>query len=182
MPPADARTCRFCSSELKPGAIYCLACKQFQSRIRNALSSFSPPFLLSFVALIGLVYAYAERTFLLARPVIEATAVSCAADKVTLAVENYGTRPAVLAQGKATLPASVEGAVQVRKLWDSGLPLIIDPNTSRLVGLEVYSDGPGYVPSPMPARSGPCQYRISMRMIDFPGAERGPGEIICPCS
>jgi hypothetical protein len=176
--------CRFCGKPLAPGAIYCVECKHFQGRFREALSTFSPAFLLSLATLLGLGFTFLQRTVLLPRPAISATALTCASDKVVVAVENYGTRPAILTEGVAEL---TPGPAQSRKLWSDGLPLVIDPNVSKVVPLSLYSTGPdsmaegGPILSPMPPRAGVCSYRISLKVADFAGVSRAPDPFSCAC-
>jgi len=176
--PVPMLTCRFCATDLKPGAVYCTECKQFQSRTQALLGKVTVPIFLSLVTAAFGGYAFLKRNVILPRAEMSATALSCDADQVTVGVSNTGTRPAIFTVGHARLTV---GRSQTRLLLSDALPIVIAPSESKVLKLAYHSTGELREPAPMARREEKCAYDIRLDVRDFGNVDRSPNSFKCEC-
>ena len=180
MPTQDAppaRGCRYCASDLRPGAIYCTTCSRFQSRWQALLGGVTLSAVLSVIPVVTLAYAFLRTNVILPRSRIDATVLSCTQSQVRLAVSNSGNRGAMFLGGSATLDEATADP-QSRKLGQEAL--LLNPGDLKLVDLAMLSREAPYDPVDMPLRAKDCRYRLTLDVLEVP--RNTPRQVTATCA
>jgi hypothetical protein len=181
----EVPVCNVCAAPLRPGARFCTECKNFQGRVRRALSSLNLQALVAIVPVIALAFVFVKDQFIQHGSDIRASVRACTNKTVTLVATNLGDRAAVLKSARVWLDRGGsepnENDIFALVPKDSKLEpeqaFQFEPQKLKFVVLRVVGRLGTDASLPRP-ESGKCTYRLS---IDFIAFDHKPNRVDATC-
>jgi len=179
----EAQPCRYCFAELRPGARYCVECKRFQSFWSRISGEINFTSLIALIPIATLAFAFLNEKVVVPYSRLSATVLRCSTNEVTAALNNTGTRDAIVEGGSARF-------VPVRPDFDRYLnlpgqeykPVIVGAGKS-LVARLAFAEPGTFAPLPAPQLQAPekCTYGITLSVVEFGGRRQSVEAGHCQC-
>ena len=180
---ASAHACRYCRTELLPGARYCTTCKQHQSLWWRLVTGLDIKSLVALVPIATLAFVYVKDELLPHSSEVRVHPVDCTRAEVELVATNVGDRTAVLV---SSVLQGHDGAgpfgspIRLVPRGESEPRPDITPEDSP-VRLRLAGAGAGGAAVRLPASSGEaCRYVVRLDLLHF-DQQVETVETGCPC-
>lgn len=173
--------CAVCGSLLKkPGAKKCVECKEYQSELRQFVSTFNVGTLTSLISVATLCVGFLYQNLDLARSEVTVTLLGCSANTVEVAYANVGTRPGLLRDAKFLARDKNGSAPTEPRLalttpaGDSGV--IAKPGDYEKVRFEIKDLQASFL------GADSCVVEFAINIYEFGASEGVPApKMECPC-
>lgn len=182
----DVRTCRYCASPLREHARYCIKCERFQNFWGRISGEINLTSLIALVPILTLSYAFLNEKLVLPYSRLSATVLRCKGE-VTAALNNTGTRDAIVEGGEATFePKRPEFDRYLNSHLNSPgetySPVVVGAGKA-LVARFAYSEAGTFAELPAPELQAPqkCTYRIAFSVVEFGGRRQTIDAGSCQC-
>lgn len=176
--------CKYCVEPLRPGASYCTNCKRFQTLRSRLAGELNFQALIALVPIVTLSIAFLNKTIVVPYSRVHAAVLRCTSDELTAAIQNTGTRTAIVEGGLAQfIPTKVDYNRALEPAGATYQPVIVqagEATVARFSFAELGTNQPLPTPQLPPAQK--CTYGISLSVVEFGGRknEVQAGNCTCP--
>lgn len=175
-PPRLLKACRLCGSNMPASAVFCKECENYQSTIRRLFAGLDVSGWTGLVSSAALAFAFLNTQVLVRSAEVNIAPLTCENDNVRLAVQNSGTRAAVIQHTFVT--RTIEGKPEGRKFdfEEASSDPIILPQQGRMLILKPKGDG-----MPAVVTGTKVCYAVEIVSTEFNG-QSATSTKSCPCA
>ena len=180
--PTKASECKYCAAKLRPRARYCTECRRFQGFWGRITGEVNLAILIALVPVLTVAWTYLNR-MVVPYSRLSATVLHCSRDEVTTALNNTGTRDAIVAGGSATFaPAKPDYNRYLNPPGADYKPVVVGAGKA-IVARFAFSEAGTFLPVPAPELQAPetCAYQISFSVVEFGGRRQSVPAGECQC-
>jgi len=184
MTPVASAACKYCVEPLRPGASFCTNCKRFQTLRSRLTGDLNFQALIALVPIITLSIAFLNKTIVVPYSRVHAAVLRCTSDELTAAIQNTGTRTAIVEGGTARFsPATADYDRALEPTGATYQPVIVNAGEATVARFSFAEPGTAQsLPTPALPPPRKCTYGITLSVVEFGGRrnEVQAGSCTCP--